>query len=225
MLLHEIKRDPIKRKGESVPRFQPGDMPDRFEKVGSGIGAAIMDSEVYLDKKHPNRVLKVVSIRNMMDPYYRFLRMIELHQNNPFFPKIYGIKVHEVPSYTGTSDSGYEYKVQDHILLYVFMERLHNLHSIPEDQARQLLANVGIRYSGRFKDDMSLRMQFGVGNTRRAYTKITPDPKFKAALRLLEPMFRKFGNDMHIENIMVRNTGNGPQLVLVDPLYPDFGEY
>ena len=57
------------------------------------------------------------------------------------------------------------------------------------------------------------------------YNKIiqnTPDPKFAEALRLIKPFVDKFGNDLHHKNIMVRLTGTGPQLVLIDPIVPHY---
>ncbi len=223
MLLHEIKREPIKRKGEHVPRFNPGDMPQRFQKVGGGIGAGILDSEIYLDKQHPNRILKMVMIRNMRDPYYRYIRMIEQHQNNPFFPRVYGIKVYDAPGYEAEYTA-----VPDHQVLYVWMEKLQPLSNFDPELVYQLLDNIGVRYRGAVSTetgDYSLRKQFERPAQRQRYAKLTPDPKFKEALRLLEPLFKNFRSDLHIENIMARAINHNLQLVITDPLYPDLGGY
>lgn len=221
MLLHEIKREPIKRKGEHVPRFNPGDMPQRFQKVGGGMGAGILDSEIYLDKQHPNRVLKMVTIRNMRDPYYRYIRMIEKHQNNPFFPKVYGIKVYDAFGY----DTEYT-AVPDHHILYVWMERLNPLSKFKPRLVHSLLDDIGIRYKGATSTetgDYSLRQQFERPAQRKRYAKFTPNPKFKEALRLLEPLFVNFKSDLHIDNFMLRVVNNTGQLVITDPFYPDLG--
>jgi hypothetical protein len=146
--------------------------------------------------------------------------MIKSHQNNPFFPKIHGIRIYDVDQFDGKTDDGYEYSVDSHLMLYVWMEKLHPLKSLDEDHVRQLLSIVGIDYQGQMQDDMSLRNTFRYGENRRDLQQKTIIPKFKEALRVLEPMFKKFGQDVHIENIMVRLTGVGPQLVIVDPLYP-----
>lgn len=42
--------------------------------------------------------------------------------------------------------------------------------------------------------------------------------QFKQALRLLEPLFKYGEPDLHKKNIMLRQTTNGPELVLVDPI-------
>ncbi len=220
MLLQEIKRAPIQRKSASTPRFHPSDMRKRFKKVGSGIGSGIVDSEVYVDTKHPNRVLKVVPIRNMNDPYYRFLRMIEQHQNNPFFPKIYGIKVYDT---TNQLEYGTELYDIPHYYLYVFMERLQPITVLDPQHAYQLLDSLGIEYSGKLTDDLSLRSLLSNKMVRQYLRQTTVNPQFKQALRLLEPMIKHYGGDLHIDNFMIRLTGVGPQLVIVDPLYPDFG--
>ncbi len=217
MLLTEIIRPPIKRKLEGFPRFDPKDMPNRFKEIGGGVGAGIANSTIYLDLKHPNRVLKIVEIVNMNDSYYRYLRMIELYQNNPFFPKIYGLKVYDTPA----SRDVHGYKTPDHQILYVFMERLRPIHDLPDKRARELLAKIGIEYKGDLRFDFGLRNAFA-DSERKHLSHSTDVPKFKQAMRLLEPMFNKFVQDMHIENLMVRETPTAYQLVITDPLWPSF---
>lgn len=224
MLLVEIKRPTIqpKRQDPAFPHrhiFNPNDMPQRFQKVGSGIGAGIMDSEVYVDKQHPNRILKSVHIRNLDDPYYRYIRMIEQHQNNPFFPRIYGFKVVD---HDDTEQHG-EYAAGPHHILYVFMEKLHPITVLEPDHIKQLLINLGINYIGKLTGDYSLRNLMKSDQYRTHVKKTSVQPKFVEAMRLLEPMIKKFGQDLHIDNLMVRLTGVGPQIVITDPLYPSFG--
>lgn len=223
MLLNEIKGQIIH------PQYHrtlfPDDQPKRFKKVGSGIGAGIYDSKIYIDRRHPNQVLKVVPIVSKQDSYYQFLQMIKNHKNNPFFPRIYGMRLYEIErsivpgdKFEGTSDK----EIPEHLLLYVWMERLHPLTMFDEDHVRQLLSNIGIEYSGRLKNDLSLRRLFNVWSNRMHAASSSLIPQFEEAMNLLEPMFKSYQNDMHIENIMVRLTGSGPQLVLVDPLFPTF---
>ena len=224
MLLHEIKREPIKRKpyDENNPKyfFNPNNMPDRFKQIGSGIGAGILDSEIFLDLKHPNRILKSVRIRNMNDPYYRYLRMIELHQNNPYFPKIYGVKVMDYNDKQEYGDNGQG----DQHIMYVWMEKLQRMNSIDQREARLLLRNQGIAYQGKMDNDNSLHHQFRKPEFRKEVRTNAQDKQFIQAMRLLEPMIKKFGSDLHIDNFMIRPIGSKHQLVIVDPLYPDFGD-
>ena len=207
MLLTEIKRSPLQPK-QTIP-FQPDDIPDRFQRIGAGIGSGLVPSQIYLDNEHPNRVLKVVYIRNLADPYLRYIRMVEAHQNNPFFPRIYGYNVYERPN--------------ESYLLYVFMEKLMPLHEFDPEVIVGVLDSIGIKHGPKLKRNVTLRELMRGSGYRQELQTTTQYPKFKEALRLLEPMFRKFGNDMHIENLMARLTSIGPQIVITDPLFPDFG--
>ena len=208
MLLTEIKRTPIKPKS-AKHRFIPQNLWDRFKYIGHGIGSGIDPSEVFLDLKHPNRILKVVAIADLNDSYYRYLRMIEKHQNNPYFPKVYGIKVYDLEE-----EDGIYY-------LYAFMEKLLPMSSLPQEQVHYLLNSIGIPYTGKVKQDYSLRQQFKEPQERKAIRTETPDANLIKALRLMEPMFNKFGSDIHIENIMLRvGPSKHPQVVIVDPFFP-----
>jgi hypothetical protein len=39
-------------------------------------------------------------------------------------------------------------------------------------------------------------------------------------MKLLYPYWKKYGNDMHEGNWMLRLSSHGPQLVALDPFYP-----
>lgn len=223
MLLNEIKRTRIQTLAPNTKRLRPEDHPERFTEIGEGIGAGIMHSKIYLDKKQPNQILKVVPIHDQRDSYYTYVRMIEKHQNNPFFPKIAGIRLYEVEPYEHTSDSGYKSNIKEHLLLYVWMEKLVPLSKLDSEHARQLLSNVGIFYEGDFKDDLTMRSLFDMKFQRQDIAQNSQIPQFNKALRLLEPLFKKFHSDLHAGNMMVRLTGVGPQLVITDPVYPSFG--
>lgn len=242
MLLSEIKRAPLPSQTGSIQLDS-----NRFKVIGQGVGAGIgsggaqgNNSKVYQDLKYPTRVVKVVPIRDTSDTYYKFIRMIELHQNNPFFPKIFGVKIYE------TSEHGSQYNT-----LVVIMEKLIPIDKIPEHIARKMLSTLGIDYDKEYLDfttsevtkekpshdrykefnkltdnDPALNSRiFKHQNERENLRKNTQFPAFKQALRLLEPMFKRFGSDMHIGNLMIRKTNNGLQLVLVDPVYPKFEDW
>jgi len=49
--------------------------------------------------------------------------------------------------------------------------------------------------------------------------KSTPHPQFRNALRLLKPLWAKWMPDTKSDNIMVRLTSTGPQLVFIDPVW------
>ncbi|MGZ8924370.1 MAG: hypothetical protein ACXW2E_00670 [Nitrososphaeraceae archaeon] len=209
MLLQEIKREPIQPKPKESPRFDPSKFPDRFRLVGHGVGSGIGASEVYIDLKHPNRALKVVRIESLADSYYRYLRLIEKHSNNPFFPKVYGIKVYADEDWGG-----------DNYVLYVFMEQLTPLHKFSKEQVYFLLSSIGISYIGDTRKDWSLRNVFKEPNNRKRLQDTTNFKQFQQAIRLLNPLFDRFGSDLHVENFMVRKDGDKVQLVITDPLFP-----
>lgn len=213
MLLNEIKRSRIESKDDTNTgpmqkyTFHPAAI-NRFKKVGSGFGSGLAGSDVFLDTKHPNRVVKVVRIRHKGDQYLQYLRLIEHHQNNPFFPKLYGYKLVEQP------DSSF--------YLYVFMEKLLPLTLLDKDVATQLLQNVGLPFNKDWPITYSflLRYELEHKSSRQEMMYTTQYPQFKKAMKLLEPLIKLYGNDMHVDNFMVRLTSVGPQLVIIDPLMP-----
>lgn len=222
MLLNEIIKNPATLPQEHRTLF-PEDKPGRFKLIGHGWGSGLYETKVYIDKKHPNQVLKITPIHDKADPYYRFIQTVIEHKDNPFFPKIYGLRVYDMEGHVipGDAFEGIpDRKVRDHLLLYVWMEKLVPLHKLDDAHVRQLLSNVGIEYEGKLKNDFTLRRQFHNPVDRTQITASSQIPQFEEAMRTLEPLFKLFGNDMHIENIMVRLTGVGPQIVIVDPFFP-----
>jgi hypothetical protein len=65
---------------------------------------------------------------------------------------------------------------------------------------------------------MFVKNKLDVTSIRQTIYKKTVDPELKKAMKLLEPLFRNFGTDMHFGNVMVRKTGQGSQLVFMDPI-------
>lgn len=225
MLLNEIIRTPANISPSKAQPHIPDNLPPaRFVKIGSGVGAQVGESSIYKDKDHQGVVVKVVRIRNLSDPYYRYVRMVEQHQNNPYFPKIYGFNIYHSDPNQAEEFENY-YGAGEHYILYVFTEQLYPLHTLGDKKARNFLEQNGlaIEPNWKLKDDYNLRKRFQHADTRKNIRQQTVDPKLRDALRLLEPMFKKFGNDNHVENLMYRRTSKGPQLVFIDPLFPDLG--
>lgn len=63
-----------------------------------------------------------------------------------------------------------------------------------------------------------IKGMFEIPKNRMWLRNNTNNPKLAEAMRLLEPLFRRFTPDIHMDNIMIRRTGVGPQLVFVDPV-------
>jgi hypothetical protein len=155
---------------------------------------------------HPrtDRIVKVVDISGDDDATYQFLRVVMNHQDNPYFPKIYGVK-----KYQKTEDGRPN--------LLVSMEKLNKMS---EEDLQRYLEIVGIdTIPNESHIDFSHRVRkywINPENRKHIFQK-TIEPSLKQALRLLEPLFRHYRADMHFSNIMVRSSG---QLVFIDPCAP-----
>jgi hypothetical protein len=220
MLLIEIT-DPIRKDNITFDKkytFDPKAMPTRFKLIGSGYGGGVIDSEVYKDLKHPSRVLKVVKVFDAGDPYIKFIKLTINHQDNPFFPRIYGYKIHEEEGDQSLRNDNLMY---DHYTVYVFMEKLIPIHKFDDSMVRQQLKTIGINYTGPLTDSFELSKLMKNAADRSHIASNSLIPKFQEAMSLLEPLFKEAGSDMHIDNIMMRLTKYGPQFVIIDPLFPE----
>ena len=162
---------------------------------------------------HPdkNTVIKSINIAGPSDPVYQFLRMCTKHQDNPFFPKVYSIKSYPLSDNT---DNRFSQK------LVITMERLLRL----EESMYPLVAQtLGFRFD-QPRDMIAasrqlVQKQFGSPEWRKQAIQTTKNPQLKQALRLLEPLFRHYDNDMHLKNIMYRKGSHGqPEIVFMDPI-------
>lgn len=162
---------------------------------------------------HPDEhtVIKSINIAGTSDPVYQFLRLCKNHQNNPFFPKVYSIKSYPLKDNT---DNRFTNK------LVITMERLFRL----EESMYPLVAQtLGFRFD-QPRDMIAasrqlVQKQFGSPEWRKQAAQTTKNPQLKQALRLLEPLFRHYDNDMHLKNIMYRKGAHGqPEIVFMDPI-------
>jgi hypothetical protein len=174
------------------------------EELGSGQTARVFKSE------DPNTVTRLTYVRGKNDPYLQFIRLIQKHSDNPYFPRIYDARLYPSPEH-----GRYVYR------LMLNMERL-----VPVRDERTIDAAEGIlRRIGVLPPDQDLRkpwLKSLFRDKRQEMIANSKDPKFVEALKLLDPLLTKFGVDLHNKNIMLRLTGAGPQLVLLDPLVPKY---
>ena len=165
--------------------------------------------------RSPNTVIKYSNIYDEnpeRDEYVQFIKLILDHQDNPFFPRIYKAKI------------VYDNK-QDIYVLIATMEKLVKLTNPKiRDTAEHLIAQLGIDIDDAVIRDESdahdlkwLFDWFRDSDNRKRVAQESNNPQFVEAMTLLEPYFVKYGQDMHRGNIMVRLTGHGPQLVIIDP--------
>ena len=176
----------------------------------------------------PGTVIKQAYITGPHDPYLQFIKIIEQHQDNPFFPKIYSSNMVEAEV---------EGKDPEDILV-LKMEKLHPItHPKLRSSAKRIYQSLGFeltpqdeRTIAAIKDrDPNITIKI-LNNKMKGLFKgqrpkegfDTLNPQFVEALRILGPLVRKLGSDMHEGNMMFRLTSVGPQLVILDPVLPKF---
>jgi hypothetical protein len=182
-----------------------------FPKEKLGVGA---QGRAHAHPKQQHVVVKTADVYEPdTDPYVNFVKIAMEHQDNPFFPKIYKAKL---------------VRVGDHMYqLVLTMERL-------QESANPKIADAVVENFKRlgFPQDIAdttteekdtitivkIRAWLRSHSNRRQLAKDTPNPQFSEALTLLEPLLKRFENDMHAHNWMVRLTSSGPQLVIIDPI-------
>jgi hypothetical protein len=166
------------------------------------------------------------------DAYYKYVMEIrDLKQqgyHNPFFPQVYNIDITQDPK--GNQRPRYR------------IEKLQQGDSFP---ARTLIG----MYERLFNDEFNMRYLEGTTNKsyavwreisnqinraveRSNYTNIRDD-QLKEALLLIDKIIQEnpdWNVDLHVNNIRVRGSSVGPQLVLMDPIsdggasIPDYDE-
>lgn len=207
MLLLEIKTNYGEHKG--IPIIATKQPP----KIKAGSAGSGQQAEVYGFRTRPNSVTKVAKLTGLDDPYLDFVATITQHQNNPFFPQIQSAKILEF---------------YDEYWLAVQMEKLQPMSGDTQAAAVKALQTLGIdprdmdpSVWGTDTQDGNLKQMFGNAKYRKELADNTKNPQFKEALQILEPAFQQFGSDMHDKNLMVRSSGKGSQIVLIDPFMPD----
>ena len=200
---------------------------ERGNQIGKG-----RQAKVFEFPNKPGTVIKHVSVKEdfKTDVHANFINLAIKHQDNPFFPKIYNAKI-----YTNKGKFGAEHAPGEKTLV-VQMEKLHPMNkSNISDSAQHLLYSIGIDNSKprgpeteedpnpinnvqRSMDiDAVLRRAFEDSTKRMEIAENTKNPHLAKAIYALEPLFQSYDNDILIQNLMLRLTSTGPQLVFTDP--------
>lgn len=161
----------------------------------------------------PGTVTKRVWIPDAFHPVLAFLRTIRRHPDNPFFPRVFHAKLYRVPG-------------KKRILLVVQMERLHELddkHLI--DALPHIMRQIGVdlpeeRYQNQIGYVVDIANLFSTSKGRAKLKRASKSPQFVEAMNVLESDLQHYGSDLHGANFMLRLTGHGPQLVIIDPFIP-----
>jgi hypothetical protein len=192
-----IHQSHVNRDASDVEWLEDGGYkkPNKWEELGHGAQASAFF--------HPktNTVIKILYANGPQDPAYQFLRLCLKHQSNPYLPKIYAVK---------------QYPTKDPSLVKIMiqMEKLERVDSSNVRLVSKVL-KTPIRTPMTLKNDMQSD-QF-----RQQLIQKAEDPQLKQALRLIEPLFRHYDVDLHMDNIMLRTTGSTPQVVFTDPVTKD----
>lgn len=199
-----------------------------------GIGAQAI---AYLHEKYPNKIIKTIQISGSDDPQYQFIRLCYNNQNNPYFPKIYAVKLFKSKKVSNKKrweqfDDEIPPSIKKQVMVVV-MERLHPLTSISKQDLEQkgLLPEINdiakkwqvdMIKSGKIpeKDIVSrmFRMAFENQTYRKRILSLITDRNLKNAIRLMEPLFKHYHPDVHTGNIMIRSPN---QWVFIDPVSKD----
>lgn len=182
-------------------------------KLGPFIGRGAF-AEVYKGK-HPNTVIKVarIGIGGMESAYLDFVRTAMKHQDNPFFPRIYNAKLYITPRSRDPDKPN---------IFVVEMEKLFPLtHDMIIESGVSLLNQMGIKTTERISSDRlshKLEQTFVSSNKRQKLMNTSTNSLFVQALEAMEPLFQKHLVDTQAANWMVRLTGQGPHIVITDPV-------
>lgn len=194
------------------------------------------EGDVY-ETRSGNSVLKVVRLHEMEaknNSYMRFVSVCLAHQDNPFFPKIFSAKVYRIrpeqQQHTKTrrpADSPYD-EVDEHAMnvLVVHMERLIPIDMVSDAVRQKVFGRLEMKtftdnhhHPQKFKDKL-LANDLGTRRNVRKMIESTTNVNFRTALQALQHLFAVFDGDTHSGNWMIRNSGSGPQLVIIDPIQP-----
>lgn len=191
MLLHEITLNMTKL----------GTHPNQLGKGLQGVA---------FNTNKPNTIRKVYGLDSFDDPYYQFIKMIEQHQDNPFFPRIYRHQVYKNKQIQHTP------YIKSTMTGVVMMEKLQPLYGgkIDNDTIVAMFENLGLKIDT--PDD--LYPMFADRTMIQKVINTTTNDKFADALRILLSSGRK-SYDLHSGNWMIRLTSVGPQIVILDPVY------
>ena len=169
----------------------------------------------------------------LRDPAVKFLDIILQHQDNPFFPKIYHARV---------------YRDKEGILDPILLVQMEKLMPITDEKIRDSVAGLFDKLGIGTKDlspaftkhvkqydkptqtilsktsalNKKLMTAAMAGDSKAIarHGSRSKNPQFREALKLLAPTMAQEGSDLHHGNWMVRLTGVGPQLVIIDPFAP-----
>lgn len=193
---------------------------------------------VAYDKSTSNDIGQIVKLLYLTSPfeksndtYVKFLKYF-MRRNNPYFPKVYGLKEY-INSETDVEPfeeyACFKNECEFPYVVYMEMEKLYKLRdehikeAVVEKMKTLGFPEPEMKDNRIYIDGTYIYSYFqNVGNIKRIIEN-TNDDNLKEALSYIVKEMENpdFGSstmtDMHMGNIMVRLTSVGPQLVFIDP--------
>lgn len=215
----------------AMKNLQPGE-----DMRALGMGGSF--AKAYVKPDEPGTVTRVT--KKLLDPkhdsYFKYISAIaksDRIQRNPYFPKIYSVKI--APDIRGNQ------------MYSIDMERLLDWDTLSAEECVMLGERMFFNFAGFAKeyvarrkeivpaerrDQVSLKSKGTAGfvllkaiekciNHGEEVATYIKDPRLKEALIILRSLIKKDRDmypDIHDGNIMVRRGPGGPQLVLTDPV-------
>lgn len=148
--------------------------------------------------------------------YALLLKKYNLAESNPFFPRIYDIKIY----YDNENKKSLKYNI----------EKLEDLHRLSWEDVRIIYQNIFQKdYELKSPRDFSLKEaeigfivdQIGYRIDNRGQPTLIKNKKLIEACDFIKKIMIKYKrqNDITEQNIMFRRTARGAQLVITDPLF------
>lgn len=195
------------------------------------IGSPGSQASAFQHTNKLNTIVKVVNLHfgGMNDPIIRVVKLFLEHSDNPFFPKIYTAKIYRdeldkhlymiitmerLRPISASNEHLFEASIQQLYRLRVLPSKYdfkHPLHSQHMNFVEETEDEIEAAYITMFEMFSDVRNRYWLAQN-------TPDNNLKEAIKLLNPIFKDNRSDLHEDNVMVRLTSVGPQLVLMDPV-------
>jgi hypothetical protein len=209
--LIDVKRKDIdlsKRKNISLDYKEKLNTSDVIGDGKHSVVKADRDSSMVIKKN-----VKPTSDEYPSDPYWDYVELCIKHQDsNPFFPRIYEFKKYK------DGEKNVKYKLK--------MERLTPLSELDDnvikgiirsivDENHHVVADIWYHHRNNITDILSILVEFILNGT------IPPiDQSLQEYVKIFGKFLSKANHTLDIDdnNIMIRHTPHGPQLVITDPL-------
>lgn len=218
MLLEELIQPKIIKKNLNRPILKNNEIsPSHPDFLGRGVFSTVkQDSDPHLVKKTtkvPNKDLE------NYDPYWLYIDALlesNIADRNPFFPRIY----------SSSKLTGNDY----HSVRRVRIEKLEKLTNFTAKnvQSFEMIQNIFSNISGYKLDYVGLTKykiiydlcEFIYDGIKNPSSYNGDNSKFKEAINFIHNLTSTSTKpDIHEDNLMLRRTSYGVQLVIIDPLF------